>query len=257
MSYKLHVRADALGAAAACAAYIASTLRRELSRAPLATLAVSGGSTPRLMFDVLAGEPLDWSRIHVFFVDERSVPPGDPQSNYTLCETHLLTPAKVPEANVHRILAEHGASAAAGQYRDEILAFFGHNDVPSAGKGGEAAVAAGDAIPQFSVIQCGIGPDCHTASLFPGDPLIMDREGLVAAVEVAKLHQTRVTLLPGVLTAAAHVAVLACGAEKAEALDHAFHAPLDLLQYPAQLLVHECRSDFFLDRAAARLPEPA
>jgi len=106
------------------------------------------------MFDALEIEPLDWTRIHVFFVDERPVPPGDPASNFTLCETHLLTPAAVPAASVHRILAERGPAVAAALYSADITLFFqeftGEN-------------------PRFTVVQCGIGPDCHTASLFPGE----------------------------------------------------------------------------------------
>src|SRR5208337_2490970 len=116
MSLIPHIFGDALGAAGACAAFVASALRQELAANPLATLAVSGGSTPRLMFDALVNESLEWPRIHVFFVDERPVPPGHLESNYSLCETHLLTPAAVPAANVHRIFAERGPAAAAALY---------------------------------------------------------------------------------------------------------------------------------------------
>jgi len=235
MIFYRHIFDDRIGAAGACAAFIAAALRQELAAKPVATLAVSGGSTPRLMFDALVNESLEWDRIHIFFVDERPVPPGHPDSNYTLCETHLLTPAAVPAANVHRILAERGPAAAV-LYAIEIKSVFRKST------GSE---------PRFTVLQCGIGPDCHTASLFPGEPLINDREGLVGAVEVAKLHQARITMLPRILLNAKNLVVLACGQEKAWALDRAFHAPFEALQYPAQLLVHERDSEFFLDRAAA------
>jgi len=250
MSYRLNIFADAQGAAAACASFIASSLHRELAENPWATLAVSGGSTPRLMFDALVHEPLDWSRVHLFFVDERPVPPGDPQSNYTLCETRLLTPAKVPAASVHRILAERGPAVAAARYSDEIASFFGQNAVDAEGKSRQAP-DAGALTPRFTVIQCGIGPDCHTASLFPRQPLIDDREGLVAAVEVAKLQQTRITMLPRLLLDAKALVVLASGADKAWACEQACQAPYDPLQFPAQLLTRQRESELFLDQAAA------
>jgi 6-phosphogluconolactonase len=239
MSLNPHISADAQGAADSCAAFIASALRQELAASPVATLAVSGGSTPRLMFDALVNEPLDWTRIHVFFVDERPVPPGDPASNFTLCETHLLTSAAVPAASVHRILTERGPAVAAALYSADITLFFreftGEN-------------------PRFTVVQCGIGPDCHTASLFPGEPLINDRRGLVAAVEVAKLHQARITMLPHILLNAKTLIVLACGPDKARPLQQAVHPPYDPLLYPAQLLFHEARNvDLFADRPAAAL----
>jgi 6-phosphogluconolactonase len=237
MSLIQHIFPDGKGAAQACAAHIASALRAELAASPLATLAVSGGSTPRLMFDALVNEPLDWFRIHIFFVDERPVPPGDLQSNYTLCETHLLTPAAVPSANIHRILAECGPAAAARLYSDEITGFFGK---------------MGDPAPCFTVVQCGIGPDCHTASLFPGEPLIDDREGLVASVEVAKLHQSRITMLPRILLNAKNLIVLASGPDKARPLCQAIREPYDPKQFPAQLLFHDrCNIDLFADSAAA------
>ncbi len=249
MSFYRHIFDDAIGAAGACAAFIAAALRQQLAANPLATLAVSGGSTSRLMFDALVNESLEWPRTHVFFVDERPVPPGHPESNYSLCETHLLTPAAVPAANVHRILAERGPTSAASLYAAEITAFHRKSTAENSVFHREFTAET----PHFTVLQCGIGPDCHTASLFPGEPLIDDREGLVAAVEVAKLHQARITMLPRILLNAKNLVVLVCGQEKAWALDKAFHAPLEALQYPAQLFVHQRDSEFFLDRAAASL----
>ena len=111
-------------------------------------------------------------------------------------------------------------------------------------------------MPEFDVIHRGIGPDAHTASLFPGEPLIDDRRGLVAAVWVEKMKQWRITMLPGVLLAARHTAMLVCGADKAEPLRHIFDGPIDSKQYPAQLFAREGRGTvWFLDAAAARLIE--
>jgi 6-phosphogluconolactonase len=238
MSIRSSIAPDPEGAARACSAAIAGILKDTLAERGTATLALSGGSTPRLMMDHLATSDLDWSRVHVFFVDERPVPPGDEQSNYTLCETHLLKPAGVPTANVHRIQAERAPADAAEIYKGEICHFFGL-------KQGEK--------PRFDVIQCGVGPDCHTASLFPGEPAIDDMDGLVAALPVAKLDQTRITMLPAILLNAKYLIVLATGPDKAEAIGHAVLDPYNPQQFPAQLVIRAAQSELFLDNASAAL----
>jgi 6-phosphogluconolactonase len=237
MTPQFHISPDSLAAATECAVSIASILREAIELRGKATLAVSGGSTPRLMFDALVNEHLDWTRIDLFFVDERPVPPGDPQSNYTLCETHLLKPAVVPATSIHRIEAERGAEVAAEVYTREISMSF--------------ELKAGE-LPEFDVIQCGMGPDCHTASLFPGEPMIDNRTRLVGALPVEKMHQTRITLLPGVLLNARRIALLVSGADKAWAMKQALHGPDDSKQFPAQLVVRHSRAvDLFADTAAA------
>jgi 6-phosphogluconolactonase len=238
MSIRSSIAADAEGAARACSAAIDGILKDTLAERGSATIAVSGGSTPRLMMDQLAISDLDWSRVHIFFVDERPVPPGDEQSNYTLCETHLLKPARVPTANVHRIQAERDPADAAEIYKCEICDFFGL-------KQGEK--------PRFDVIQCGVGPDCHTASLFPGEAAIDDMDALVAALPVAKLNQTRITMLPSILLNARYLVVLATGSDKAEAIGHAVLDPYNPQHFPAQLVIRATQSQLFLDNASAAL----
>lgn len=239
MSLHLHVSATAEEAASACASYLASVLAVALAGEPAASIAVSGGRTPALMFDALSRAELDWRRLHVFWVDERAVAPADPMSNYGMADRHLIRPARIPQKNVHRIEGEAGAHEAAARYEEEIRRFFG--------------LRPGE-LPRFDVIQCGIGEDAHTASLFPGEPLIEDRQGIAAAVRVARLEQWRITLLPGVLLAAQNTVVLASGAEKASALRRVVDGPYDPVQAPAQLLRHHGRNvHWFIDRAAAAL----
>src|SRR5690348_9197484 len=163
-------------AASRCAFKLLDLLGAALAQGPRATLAISGGSTPKLMFQDLAKAHFDWSRVHLFWVDERGVPPTDPQSNYKLAKEAFLDPAAFPAANVHRIQAEQEPHAAAQHYAREIQDFF--------------ALAPGQ-MPSFDIVHQGMGPDAHTASLFPGEPLISDSNGLVAAVFVEKFHQWR------------------------------------------------------------------
>jgi 6-phosphogluconolactonase len=230
---------DARSAAEACAQHLRARLEEALAGREYATLAVSGGATPKLMFEALAGSRFDWNKIHLFWVDERAVPPTDPNSNYRMVAESFLMPAKFPPRNVHRIHGEFRPEVAARCYATEIRDFFGLEE-------GET--------PHFDVIHRGVGADGHTASLFPGEPLLEDREGIAAAVYVEKLAQWRITLLPGVLLAAKHTVVLATGADKAEAVRAVFHESYDSRRYPAQMAPPQGRGvAWFLDRAAAKL----
>lgn len=208
-------------AAEACAREMLTLVAAARDGAGRASVAISGGSSPKPMFASMAAARFDWTGVHVFFVDERCVPPTDSASNYKMANEYLLLPAKIPSDQVHRILGELEPHEAARQYAEEIAAFFGESS------------------PRFDVIHRGMGPDAHTASLFPGDPLIDDRTRVTAATFAAKFNQWRVTLLPAALLAAKHTLVLAPGADKAEALAHVFGAEHDPKKYPAQLGLNE------------------
>ena len=234
MNPKAHVFADSAGAAEACAQRIIELLEAALTAREFATLAISGGHTPLLLFQRMAPRPFDWKRLHLFWVDERCVPPGDPASNYKLAKEGLIEPAHIPERNVHRIIGEMAPQEAAEHYAGEISRFFG--------------LAAGK-MPVFDVVQCGMGPDAHTGSLFPGEPLIDDRSRIAAAVFAPQFDQWRVTLLPGPLLAARSSVYLVSGADKAEALRAVFRAAPEPRKYPAQLIGRN--AEWFLDEAAA------
>lgn len=230
---------DPKSAAEACAHHIISRLEEALAGRAYATLGVSGGTTPKPLFENLAAAKFPWDQVHVFWVDERVVPPSDPQSNYRLVAESFLLPARIPHRNIHRIPTELMPDVGARRYADEIRTFFGLQE-------GE--------MPPFDVIHRGVGADAHTASLFPGEAIIEDREGIAAAVYVEKLAQWRITLLPGVLLAARHTVFLVTGADKAEAVRAIFHEPYDPKRYPAQMVAHHGRGvAWFLDEAAARL----
>jgi 6-phosphogluconolactonase len=235
---------NATAAAEGCAWQILTLLKGALAVQPRATLAVSGGTSPKLMFAEMAKSGFDWSRVHLFWVDERCVPPTDSQSNYKLAKENFIDPGHFPPDNVHRVHGELPPQEAAKLYDEEIRAFF---------------QLADGAVPQFDVIHRGIGPDAHTASLFPGEPLIDDHKNRVAAVYVEKFHQWRVTLLPAALEAARITLTLAAGDDKAEPLRAVLRGPYDPKQYPAQIATrHEGRLEaegtiWYLDQAAARL----
>jgi 6-phosphogluconolactonase len=240
----LHRFADAPAAARGCAARVLTLLTAVLREREQAALAVSGGASPKPMFEIFARSGFAWERVHLFFVDERVVPPTDPQSNFKLANDAWLAVRTSPSPHVHRVQTELGAQEAARDYQNEIRRHFKLQD-------GE--------MPRFDVIHRGMGPDSHTASLFPGEPLIVtsktqNRTGVAAAVFAekmgeVKLQQWRVTLLPGVLEAARHTVMLAAGADKAAALKAVLNGPYDPLQHPAQIARET--AEWFVDQAAA------
>jgi 6-phosphogluconolactonase len=239
MSVRWHTYPDAAAAADACAQHILNLLEEALAGQDLATLCVSGGTTPKHMFDVMAAAKFKWDRVHLFWVDERGVPPTDPASNYKLTFEHLIQPAHIPQHNVHRIMGEIQPWNAAKRYCDDIREFFG--------------LAEGE-MPHFDVVHRGMGPDAHSASLFPGDPLIEDRERIVGATYTDKFNQWRITLLPGALLAAKHTVFLVAGEDKKEAVRAVFHEEYNPMKYPAQIASHHGRGvTWFLDQAAAEL----
>lgn len=220
MSVRRIVSADESAAAEACAQHVLTLLGDGVRANGRATLAVSGGSSPKVLFARMAAAKFDWRGVHIFWVDERCVPPTDDASNYKLANEYLIQPAGIPDTQVHRILGEIAPEEGARRYAGDIRAFFG---------------LTGPELPRFDAIHRGMGPDTHTASLFPGDPLIDDRTNIAAATFAAKFKQWRVTLLPGVLLAAIHTVMYAPGSDKAEALSHVFGEEYDPKKYPSQI----------------------
>jgi 6-phosphogluconolactonase len=239
MSVRWHTYPDPSAASEACAHQILAHLEESLAGNEFATLAVSGGSTPRIMFPIMAKAQFAWDRVHLFWVDERCVPPTDDQSNYKLALETLIAPAHIPMSHVHRIAGEMEPESAARHYAAEIREIFNLEN---------------DEFPHFDVIHRGMGPDAHTASLFPGDPLIDDREHIVGSTYVEKFKQSRVTLLSGTLLAAKHTVFLVAGADKKEAVRAVFQEEYDPKKYPAQIGAHHGRAvTWFLDQPAAEL----
>ncbi len=239
MTVQSFVYENAQGASEACARKIIELLGRALSSQSRATLAVSGGTTPKLMFAEMATANFDWSKVHLFWVDERLVLPTDAESNYKLAKENFIDPAHFPPDNVHRVQGELPPKEAAKRYDDDIRTFF--------------KLSAG-AVPQFDIVHRGMGPDAHTASLFPGEPLIDDHKDLTAAVYVEKFHQWRVTLLPAVLEGARNTLMLVAGDDKAEPLKAVLREPYDPKKYPTQITTYDGEGViWFLDKAAARL----
>ncbi len=184
------------------------------------TVALSGGSTPKLLYQLLANldEPfatqVPWDRTHFFWSDERHVPPDHPDSNYRMTHEAMLSRAPVPEGNVHRVHGENpDAAAAADEYEQTILQLTKQT------------------LPLLDLILLGLGEDGHTASIFPGSEVLHETSRLVAAPWVEKFNTHRITMTLPLLNNGASVLFLVSGAEKAEIVKEVIEGQK---QYPAQ-----------------------
>jgi 6-phosphogluconolactonase len=233
----LRIRQTPQEVASECADYILTSLAETLKSQARVALAISGGSSPRLLFSDLAKKKFDWSKVHFFWVDERCVPPDNKESNFKLANDTLLGVAPVPKENIHRIMGELPPAEGASRYVEAIQDFFGLRN---------------GQLPVFDILHRGMGPDGHTASLFPGTPLVNDRTRIATNVWVEKMKMDRVTLLPGVLLAAKSTVLQVSGAEKADVLSNVLKGPEDFTKFPCQIASRDRRATWFLDKAAAQ-----
>ena len=189
------------------------------------TVALAGGSTPKAAYALLVSaayrDRVPWQQTHFFWGDERHVPPDHDDSNYRMAYEAMLSKVTIPAAHIHRMSAEKEAQQAADEYEATLQTAFG--------------LMAG-VLPRFDLILLGMGPDGHTASLFPGTAAVHESQRLVAAPWVEKLHTFRITLTPPMLCNAAHVVFAAGGADKTEALQSVLHDPYQPDLYPSQVV---------------------
>jgi 6-phosphogluconolactonase len=209
---------------ARAAARIALELTKALHERGRASLALAGGTTPKATYEALAGLPLDWSSVDVFFGDERCVPADHEDSNYRMAKAALFDRISIPPERIHRMPGE--------------LA-----DRDAAARSYEASLPA-----RLDVVVLGIGEDAHTASLFPGSEALREQTRLVLPVTGPKPPPARLSLTPPALSAARVCLVLASGAGKAEPVRRALKDPIDIVSTPIQLARDGV---WFLDAAAA------
>ena len=206
-------------------------------------VALSGGSTPRRMYEILGEGPrwaqIDWRRVEFFWGDERAVPPDHPDSNYGAAATVLLRKLGVPPERIHRIRGElPDVDEAAALYQDELARVF--------------ATPVEGLPPIFDLILLGMGADGHTASLFPYSQALTERRRWVVGNTVPKLGKPRVTMTFPILNRAAEVRLLVTGPDKAGALKEALAGPREPERLPVQAVVPESgRLVWLVDRAAA------
>jgi len=225
----------------AAARYIIQVANESIVTHGRFTFALTGGSTPKKLYSLLASEPyssqINWALVEVFWSDERCVPPDDPESNFHLAQQVMLSKLPIPANQIHRMPADApDRNAASLAYTQEMQRVFGTNGIPS-----------------FDLIHLGMGPEAHTASLFPHQASLHEQQRLVMPVTVPKPPPPRLTFTPPVLNAAIHVLFLVTGEEKAEAIQAVLEGPYQPDEYPAQI-VQPARGEatWMLDAAAAK-----
>lgn len=222
--------ADLAAAAAAASAELTSQAAKAIAARGRFCVALSGGSTPKALFEKLVSAPIDWSKTHVFFADERAVPPTDEKSNYRLAYDTLLSKVPVLTKHVHRLEAERPDQEAAARDAEATLATVGALDV----------------------VLLGIGDDGHTASLFPGGPWLAEQQRLVVPSQAPVVPHQRLTLTYPALGQAAECWFLVSGASKRTVLAQAMAKDSAI---PAGVAAAQARAvRFFVDREAASTP---
>jgi len=207
----------------------------------LFAVALSGGNTPRRVYELLATDSfrnrINWPMVHLFFGDERSVPPDHPDSNYRMVYEALISRVAIPAKNVHPIMGEGDPDENARAYERELKSFF-----------------AGLSWPRFDLTLLGLGEDGHTASLFPGTDAVEQKSKWVVAVYVAGLETFRITLTIPVFNHTAHIVFLVTGKQKAKRLAQVVQGTPDIDERPAQKIQPVNGSlEWLVDKAAASL----
>ena len=221
----VRVLADPETVARAAAGEFVRLARKPHAKGQAFRVALSGGSTPRRTYEILAEAPfrdmVDWKRVHFFWGDERCVPPDHPDSNYRMALEALLSRVPAAPARIHRIEAERtDADAAAREYQHEVTRIFGSTEnAPT---------------PVFDLILLGLGPDGHTASLFPRTAALREVERWVVANFVPELGARRMTFTYPLLNRAAHLLFVSTGVEKSAILAEVLEGPEDPERLPAQ-----------------------
>ena len=207
------------------AEWLGLEVTRAIAERGSCALGLAGGRTPEPVYgELAAGSSIDWTKVRVFFGDERAVPPDHPDSNYLMVHLALLSRVPIPSGNVHRMEAERADREAAAREYERSLP------------------------PQLDVLLLGMGRDGHTASLFPGSAALDERHRLVLPVLGSKPPAERLTITPPVIEAARKVAVIATGEDKALMVARAIEGPFAPKAVPVQLAR---RGSWFLDQAAA------
>jgi 6-phosphogluconolactonase len=235
MEYQVYPDPEALARAAV--EYFISLAKAAVDERGVFSVALSGGDTPKNFYALLAtpqyAEQIPWDKTHIFWGDERCVPPEHPDSNYGLAQALLLSKVPLPEKNLHRIKCESSPERAATEYEAELREFFGTN-------------------PGFDLVLLGVGEEGHTASLFPGGTALDEKHRWVLAQFFPKLPAWRITLTPIALNSAANVVFMICGEKKAGVIKQIFLEGGELL--PVHLIrPRSGRLLWLLDASAASL----
>jgi 6-phosphogluconolactonase len=236
---QLHVFKDAGELSSSVAKWIAETIGDSLKKQDRFTIALSGGSTPQRLHKILAASPykeqVDWSKLHVFWGDERAVPFEDSRNNAKMAYDTLLNFVPVPAAQIHVMRTDIAPEQSAAEYEKILHQYFPLNG-PSY---------------SFDLVLLGMGDDGHTLSLFPGTEVIHEEKAWAKAFFLKAQDMYRITLTKSIVNRSARVAFLTTGTSKAHALKEVLEGPYHPDLYPSQEIRPAGELHWFVDQAAA------
>ena len=236
---KLHICDDVNELSKHSAAWIAALIKETLERQDRFTIALSGGSTPQKLHALLSSYPhreeIDWSKLHIFWGDERYVPFEDSRNNAKMAFDTLLNNVDVPTEQIHIMQTDIAPEESAVAYEKELQKYFGETG------------------PTFDLVLLGMGDDGHTLSLFPGTEVVNEQSSWTAAFYLDAQSMYRITLTAPVVNRSANVAFLTAGANKAPALKQVLEGDFQPNQYPSQLIKPAGELHWFIDKEAAAL----
>lgn len=219
---QLSIHPDAHAAARAIADSFARQATAAIDARGRFSVALTGGSGPVEAYRLLGEEPfrsrIPWEGVHLFWGDERCVPPGHERSNFRMANAAFVSRVPIPLANVHRMRGELPPAEGAARYAEELTAFFG------------------DGVARFDLVHLGVGPDAHVASLFPFSEPLRARDRVVTTNLKLPEGEPRITLTMPVLNAAARVEMIVIGRSKADVVWTVLRGPLDPHRFPAQFV---------------------
>jgi len=235
---ELHIAKDPQQLSENLAAWISNYIQEVLQDQEQFTFVLSGGNTPKQLYQLLAKEPyqqmIPWEKIHFFWGDERVVPFEDERNNARMAYETLLTPMRIPKANIHVMRTDLAPEAAVEEYEKLLKQYFKDSDVT------------------FDLVLLGMGDDGHTLSLFPGMPVVKEQKDWVKAFFLPAQHMFRITLTAPVVNKAACVIFMATGAGKAVTLKNVIEGTFNAEQFPSQLIrPQDGELHWFVDEAAA------
>ena len=236
MTAAIKVLPDPAAVAAEAAERIVAAADEAIRLSGRFSIALAGGSTPKALFELLAGDAyrdrIDWPNVHVYFGDERTVPPDHKDSNFRMASETLLSKLPIPQTNVHRMRGEIDPEEAAKEYGQLLKDHFSDGGI--------------------DLILLGMGDDGHTASLFPGTPALREAKHRAVANPVPKLNTTRITMSAPFINRAREVLLTVTGANKAARLAEVLEGPRDPERLPVQLIApSNGKLAWLVDAAAA------